>query len=251
MATIVIGDIHGNVGALTSLLARLRSEASKDDTFVFLGDYIDRGPDSRGCVEAILRFRDDIPKVTCLQGNHEEWLLKTRADYSRHSWLLGMEALETVQSYSPEAATALRHAMSEARLRLYTDRYELPYQLFFDAMPPSHRAFFSELELWSESADCLCSHAGLDPSVHGLAAQTARALVWGHASFPAGYADDAPIVYGHFNYVEHVAGGWPRPKAVGNTICVNTISHGVLSAIRMPDRQVFQSDGHESRSFTL
>jgi hypothetical protein len=49
MATFVIGDIHGNLPALTDLLGQVEPLLTRDDTLVFLGDYIDRGPDSRGC----------------------------------------------------------------------------------------------------------------------------------------------------------------------------------------------------------
>ena len=46
---------------------------------MFLGDYIDRGHDSRGCIDAILAFRRESPaEVTCLRGNHEDWLLRRR-----------------------------------------------------------------------------------------------------------------------------------------------------------------------------
>ena len=87
---------------------------------VFLGDYIDRGPDSRGCIDAILSFRrETCAEVVCLRGNHEDWLLRTQTDYARHSWLLGMEALDTVRSYSPEAERTLRDAIAEAGLQLY------------------------------------------------------------------------------------------------------------------------------------
>ena len=252
MATIAIGDIHGNVAALTNLLTRIRDDVGANDTVVFLGDYIDRGPDSRGCVDAILNFRRDIrADVVCLRGNHEDWLLRTQADYSRHSWLFGMDAIDTVRSYSLEAATALRGARSDLGLRLYTGRCELPYHVFFDAMPASHRSFFSELSLCYESPDCLCSHAGVDPAVQGLAGQPPKALVWGHPSFPAEYAGEPPIVYGHFNNAEIGADGWPIPKVIGNTICADTIFHGVLSAVRMPDRQVIQSNGQETRSIAL
>jgi serine/threonine protein phosphatase 1 len=51
MATIAVGDIHGNVVALDDLLACLRAGIEEDDTVVFLGDYIDRGPDAKGCVD--------------------------------------------------------------------------------------------------------------------------------------------------------------------------------------------------------
>ena len=56
MATIAVGDIHGYLGPLRDLLARLRAEVTQDDTVVFLGDYIDRGPDSKGCIDAIRAF---------------------------------------------------------------------------------------------------------------------------------------------------------------------------------------------------
>ena len=77
MATIAIGDIHGWREPLDELLATLRPRLSTDDTVVFLGDYIDRGTDARGCIDAVLAFRDSVPaRVVCLIGNHEEWLLQ-------------------------------------------------------------------------------------------------------------------------------------------------------------------------------
>jgi predicted phosphodiesterase len=51
MATVVIGDVHGNLRALDDLLAQLGTRLAAKDTAVFLGDYIDRGPDSRGCID--------------------------------------------------------------------------------------------------------------------------------------------------------------------------------------------------------
>src|SRR6476659_4786 len=105
MATIAVGDIHGNLPALNDILSQLRGEAAAGDTVVFLGDYIDRGPDTKRCVDAILEFQQEVSaRVVCLRGNHEEWLLRTRRDDRRHSWLLGMEAFDTIRSYSPEAA---------------------------------------------------------------------------------------------------------------------------------------------------
>lgn len=57
MAVIAIGDIHGNLRALDDLLGKVRQEIDTGDTVEFLGDYIDRGPDSKGCIERILDFR--------------------------------------------------------------------------------------------------------------------------------------------------------------------------------------------------
>jgi serine/threonine protein phosphatase 1 len=252
MATVAVGDIHGNLAALLDLLGQLRVAVGEGDVVVFLGDYIDRGPDSRGCVDAILAFRDESrAQVVCLMGNHEDWLLRTQRDYARHSWLLGMEALETVRSYSPEAERTLREAIREAGLRLYLGRCDLPYGVFFDAVPPSHRAFFAQLGLSYENDDCICTHAGLDPRVPALGDQTLEALVWGHSAFPAEYRDGPTIVYGHWNNADLDAQGWPTPKIAGNTIGIDTISHGVLTAVRMPDRHVFQSDRHAVTAFPV
>ncbi len=205
----------GNVRKTLSvcrLLASDRDDGEKD-VVVFLGDYIDRGHDSRGCIDAILAFRRESPaEVTCLRGNHEDWLLRTQKDYACHSWLLGMEGLDTVRSYSPEAERALREDVKEAGLRLYVDRYELAYDQFFDLLPEPHRAFFAALVLGFESPDCICTHAGLDPRVSKLADQTPESLVWGNAAFPAEYRGETAVVYGHWNNAELDAHEWPRPK---------------------------------------
>jgi len=71
MATIAIGDIHGCLPPLEDLLSQLTGEVSERDTIVFLGDYIDRGPDTKGCIDRMLRFIDEIrAPVVCLCGNH-------------------------------------------------------------------------------------------------------------------------------------------------------------------------------------
>jgi serine/threonine protein phosphatase 1 len=252
MATIAVGDVHGNLAALLDLLSRLRANIAEGDVVVFLGDYIDRGSDSRGCVEAILAFRRDSPgKVVCLRGNHEDWLLRTEADYTKHSWLLGMEALETIRSYSTEAEHALRKALARAGLQLYIGRCELPYGVFFDSVPASHRTFFSELALCFQTPDCICTHAGLNPQVAHLPDQSPASLLWGHEAFPAEYCGEATVVYGHWNNADLDERGWPRPRIVGNTIGIDTISHGVLTAIRIPDRRVIQSSRHCAAGLAL
>jgi serine/threonine protein phosphatase 1 len=245
VATIAVGDIHGNLAALTDLLGQLRADAAAGDVVVFLGDYIDRGPDSRQCIDAILSFKQDIPAdVVCLRGNHEDWLLRTRADYTKHSWLLGMDPYVTVRSYSAEAERMLRHAMQDVGLRLYVGTCSLPYDVFFDTMPQSHRTFFDQLVLSFQSEACICSHAGVDPRVADLADQTEKSLVWGNGPFPDNYRGQRTVVYGHRNNAELDPAGWPRPRITGNTIGIDTISHGVLTAIRLPDRRVYQSARH-------
>jgi serine/threonine protein phosphatase 1 len=242
MATIAVGDIHGNLPALNDILRQLRGEVAGGDTVVFLGDYIDRGPDTKGCVEVILDFQQVVSaQVVCLRGNHEEWLLRTLHDDRRHLWLLGMEAFDTIRSYSADAAQALRAAMSEAGLSLYEDRCALPYRLFFDTVPEAHRVFFEGLVPYHQTEDCICVHGGLDPKVARLEDQSLDALIWGARGFPDQYRGTATVAYGHWNNPHVDAQGWPTPTVVGSTIGLDTISHGVLTAMRFPDHQLFQS----------
>jgi serine/threonine protein phosphatase 1 len=242
MSTFAIGDIHGHVITLKDVLTQIRGEATASDTVVFLGDYIDRGLSSKACVDAILAFRDETPAtVVCLCGNHEDWLLNTLRDYRRHSWLLAMEAFETIQSYSPEAADTLRIAAHAAGGDLYLKKMALPYEVFFDIVPDTHLQFFEGLVFYHRTPDCLCSHAGVDPRVPPGEDQRISTLVWGAASFPDRYVGTETIVYGHMNNADVDSNGWPRPRIVGNTIGIDTIGHGVLTAIRLPDQRVFQS----------
>ncbi|MFM7070422.1 MAG: metallophosphoesterase family protein, partial [Planctomycetota bacterium] len=83
--TIAIGDIHGHSAALSGLIRQLELEV--DDTLIFLGDYVDRGPDSKGVIDLILGLRDRCQLVP-LMGNHEEMMLQARIDRRvRWMWL--------------------------------------------------------------------------------------------------------------------------------------------------------------------
>jgi serine/threonine protein phosphatase 1 len=242
MATIAIGDIHGNLPALHDVLGQIREELQPGDTLVFLGDYIDRGPDSKGCIDAILEFRHDTAaEVVSLKGNHEDWLLRTFHDHHRHSWLLGMEAFDTIRSYSVEAERILREAKARESATVYLERASLPYEAFFNAVPDNHLAFLRNLRLYHKSGDCVCTHGGLDPSVSELQKQSPRDLIWGGGTFPEGYNGADVVVYGHHNNATLDDAGWPWPTIIGQTIGIDTISHGVLTAFRLPDRRLFQS----------
>jgi serine/threonine protein phosphatase 1 len=247
MSTIAVGDIHGHRDALADLLDQLAPAVGAGDTVVFLGDYIDRGPRSRDCVDAILAFRSSTSAdVVCLCGNHEDWLLKTMRNHRRHSWLTGMEAWDTIRSYSIDAERALRDAVAGAGLGFFLGMSALPYEVFFDAVPKAHLEFFRGLGIFHESADCLCVHGGLDPAIACVADQPRDSLIWGTDAFQLRYDGAATVVYGHWNNAEVGADRWPRPRILGHTIGVDTIAHGVLTAVRLPDRQVFQSARYEA-----
>ncbi|MDO9514947.1 MAG: metallophosphoesterase, partial [Syntrophales bacterium] len=69
-----IGDIHGCLSKLEALVPQINID-SRDDTLVFIGDYIDRGPNSRGVVDFVLDLKEKIYTVICLKGNHEQMFL--------------------------------------------------------------------------------------------------------------------------------------------------------------------------------
>jgi serine/threonine protein phosphatase 1 len=242
VSSIAIGDIHGNLEALNDLLAQIEPTVMKGDTVIFLGDYIDRGPDSRGCIERILRLRaESSATIVTLCGNHEDWLLETMRDHTRHSWLLAMEVFPTIESYSPEAAQALKQAMRDLGPRaLREESAELPYDLFFDAMPESHVEFLTGLELYHQNQDGVFVHAGLDVDVADLEQQSRFALLMGTAEFIERYAGPPVVVYGHRNNAV-MRDGWPHPRVTQWTIGIDSSKHGVLTAVRLPDGSVAQS----------
>jgi serine/threonine protein phosphatase 1 len=97
MRTIAIGDIHGCSLALSALLERIRLEPS--DRLVFLGDYVDRGPDSRGVLDIILTLRQLCDVVTLL-GNHEAMLIDSLSEPQPvPMWVSHCGGGETIASY--------------------------------------------------------------------------------------------------------------------------------------------------------
>jgi serine/threonine protein phosphatase 1 len=96
--TIAIGDIHGCSAALEAVLDAIRPRP--DDTIVTLGDYIDRGPDSRGVLERLIDLSRYCTLVPIL-GNHDQMLLDIRSEKYPIFWLLDIGGTTTLDSYGP------------------------------------------------------------------------------------------------------------------------------------------------------
>ncbi|HEY3417427.1 MAG TPA: metallophosphoesterase [Armatimonadota bacterium] len=113
--SIAIGDIHGMADLLDALLAQL----PRDGELVFLGDYIDRGPDSKQVLERLLRLREERP-CRFLRGNHEDMALSVHEGERRmeKSWMAngGVATLESFGGMMPEEYLAfLRDTLTFSR----------------------------------------------------------------------------------------------------------------------------------------
>lgn len=187
-----IGDIHGRADLLADLHARIRADASMAlkgtrCIVVYLGDYVDRGPDSPGVIDAILS--DPLPGFTsvCLRGNHEAQFL----DFLEHGkggaeWLrLGGDA--TVHAYrAPWPA-----AGSEQ------DRLAALAEGLAHAVPPAHKAFLRALRNSASIGDYFFVHAGVDP-MRPLDDQEPRDLLWIRRRFLDWQEDFGKVVvHGH------------------------------------------------------
>lgn len=162
---LAIGDIHGCLDELTSLIQMVSPEPS--DTLVFLGDYVNRGPDSKGVVEYLLDLQKEFQAVFLL-GNHDKMFLDY-IDRQAPSFMLNGGA-ETLNSYSPDS----------------------PFQI-----PDSHLSFFRKLQPLHETDDFIFVHAGLRPQV-SLQDQKINDLLWIRDEFlNSDYDWGKTIVYGH------------------------------------------------------
>jgi serine/threonine protein phosphatase 1 len=169
--TCAIGDIHGCRAMLDVLLDRcLRFAAGRPVRFVFLGDYIDRGPDSRGVVDRLLALAQrNAGEVICLRGNHEAIMLDALASGDHGLWFVN-GGRDTLASYGVRSVNAL---------------------------PAEHLRWFAALPASFDDGRRFFVHAGVNPD-RPLDAQTDEDLVWIREPFLSRRRDYGRlIVHGH------------------------------------------------------
>jgi serine/threonine protein phosphatase 1 len=177
-----IGDVHGRADLLRQVFDRIDADTSRDWSpagrdaaprrivEVLIGDYVDRGPDSRGVVDAILE-RQASRQLVCLSGNHEELMLDFLREPTRLPAWRNVGARETLLSYGvPLPARLDGAAMQEVAAR------------FREALPAEHQQFLSMLALSHEEGGYYFAHAGVRPGVP-LAEQAAHDLLWIRGEF--------------------------------------------------------------------
>ena len=211
MGLIAIGDIHGCPQSLDALLARI--DPSPDDHLLFVGDYIDRGPDSKSVIERLLDLREDVP-CTFLRGNHEAMMIEYLDSGAFSLWRMN-GGVATLQSY-------LRDGTSEIQI------------------PAAHAEFIRDTKLYHETDDFLFVHAGLNPGLtvdENLKNPDEEVLLWERGHLDAQEVSwEKTVVCGHTPQPEPIN----REKLILiDTGCVYHMKPGMgrLTAVYLPERE--------------
>jgi serine/threonine protein phosphatase 1 len=197
--TICVGDVHGMLDRLKTLFSKLKIK--KTDTVIFLGDYIDRGSDSKGVIDFIIDLQKKC-KVITLKGNHEDFALETfkfmegrlSNDSYRKSWM-NNGGVECLRSYDPEAID--KGYFGQA----------------VDNMMQLHGDFLEKLQLTYEDENFIYVHGYLSPELD-LQDQDEDMCLWGRFNDIQPHKSDKTIVCGHSIQSE--------PVNMGYKICIDT-----------------------------
>lgn len=207
--TIAFGDIHGHSQALDAILTAVAPQPQ--DTLVFLGDYVDSGPDSKGVLERLIDLRKQF-RVVALMGNHEEMMLGARGGRSDLRLWMNFGGRETLESYG-----------RSGDLRL---------------VPREHLRFLATLPLFYEAKTHFFVHANYDPNRPLDQQETATAL-WRHLDeIPAPHFSGKIAVVGHTPQKDGRILDLPHLKCIDTGCGLG----GLLTALDVGSGQTWQVD---------
>ena len=204
--TIAIGDIHGCSDALASIFKAI--DPQPDDTIIPLGDYVDKGHDSKGAIDLLIELSEKCRLVPIL-GNHDEQMLKARDDAAEFDWWMEFGGVTTLDSYG-----------SSGQINLVSDQ---------------HFEFLQSCLPWFETDTHFFVHGNYDPTLP-LDQQDGRTLRWLSLrdSVPGPHVSGKIAVLGHT----------PQPDVLdlGHLICLDTgcAYGGKLTAMDMASGEIWQ-----------
>ncbi len=200
-----IGDIHGCREKLEKLIKKVKP--TKKDTLIFLGDYIDRGPDSRGVIDFLINLSKEF-KTIFLRGNHEWMFLEFYKKRDNETWELWERngARKTLESYGG-----------------------------IDKIPFEHLNFVENTKVYHVYKNYLFVHGGVKPNVP-LERQNEMDMMWIRREF-INYSEPLKgytVIFGHTPMEE--------PMIQSDKIGIDTgcVYGGKLTCIRVEDKRIFQ-----------
>jgi len=168
----IVGDIHGSLRMLQKLMRTIPWRPDVD-RLIFLGDYVDRGEDSRGVIETVMSISSTAERVDCIMGNHERILLDFVEGRDMSTFFLNGGA-STLNSY-----------------RMFQQHFGDPL------IPAEHVAFLRSLKMWIELDDYYVVHAGLRPGIE-MENQSQEDLLWIRDAFiMSSYRFKKKVIFGH------------------------------------------------------
>jgi serine/threonine protein phosphatase 1 len=209
---LAIGDIHGCTSRLKQLLGLIAFDPLAD-TLVFVGDYLDRGPDVRGAIDTLLALKETCPNVICLKGNHEAMFLNYYGEGHDEELFLCNSGMSTLDSYGISIAEARKGK----------------------GVPESHLRFLTALPLSHETDEYFFVHAGLRPGIP-RSEQLPEDLLWIRNEFIESNWDfGRTVVFGHTPF--------PEPLIKKSKIGIDTgaVYGGRLTCIELPSRKIYQT----------
>jgi serine/threonine protein phosphatase 1 len=168
----IVGDVHGCLDMLKRLMDKIDWRPDEDN-LIFLGDYIDRGKDSKGVIDYILDLKKESSRVQCIMGNHENILLDFLNTGEPRLLIIngGIPTLESYQAANENEDDPL--------------------------IPPEHVAFFKDLIPYIELEDYYVVHAGFRPGVP-IEDQSLEDLIWIREPFIFSNHDfGKTVIFGH------------------------------------------------------
>jgi serine/threonine protein phosphatase 1 len=194
MRVLAIGDVHGCSRALEKVLAA--AAPLPEDRIVTLGDYVDRGPDTRGVLEQMLALHA-TGRLVALRGNHEQMMLEARrGGDSLRMWLV-CGGYETLDSYG----------------------IAVPSLAALEDIPERHWSFIEDaLVDWHETQRHFFVHANAYPDL-ALVEQPTYMLYWEKLTEPCAHVSGKVMVCGHTRQPGNV------PRHLGTTVCIDTGAH--------------------------
>jgi serine/threonine protein phosphatase 1 len=238
--TIAIGDIHGCSRALEALLAAIGPRP--EDVIVTLGDYVNRGPDSRGVLDRLIALEGQCTLVPIL-GNHDQtFLAALKGDRRSIVNLLGMGGKVTLASYDPgltieaDPARILTDFVALFKPRRQNQDVE---RFLRERIPAEHVAFLQRCRNYYETETHLFVHAQYDPDLV-MEAQSAPILRWESLrdGIPGPHGSGKRAIVGHSSQ----KGG--EILDLGHIVCIDTFCYGGgwLTALDVLTDEVWQAN---------